>query len=90
MLELTLLHDACIYAKYDCVKILIKYGADVNAANCMGLTALHFACGNQNIDIVVALLAAGANKYAKTQAHQTPLDHSKIWKTNHLLSKYVS
>jgi hypothetical protein len=90
MLGLTLLHDACMYAKTDCVKLLLKYGANVNAANCMGLTPLHFACGNQNIDIVVALLEAGANKNATTQANRTPLDHSKLWNTDHLLVEYLS
>lgn len=90
MLGLTLLHDACMYAKMECVVLLLKYGANVNAANCMGLTPLHYACGNRNTEIVLALLAAGANKYAKTVANLTPLDHSKLWNTDHLFMDYLS
>ena len=90
MLGITLLHDACMYAKTDCVILLLEYGANVNASNCMGLTPLHYACGNKNLDIVVALLEAGANKYAKTEANRTPLDHSKLWNTEHLFVEYLS
>ena len=90
MCGLTLLHDACMYAKTDCVILLLKYEANVNAANCMGLTPLHYACGNKNLDIVVVLLEAGANKYAKTEANRTPLDHSKLWNTDHLFMEYLS
>ena len=40
----TLLHHAASLAKFDCVKVLVEEGADVNRANENGLTALHLVC----------------------------------------------
>ena len=46
--------------KYDdnitTIQNLIKQGADVNSHNTLGMTALHFACQNDNLEIVKMLL----------------------------------
>ena len=54
------------------VRYLISKGADVNIANRMGRTALHFATNYEFKDIVEMLLNAGANPNATSQDTFTP------------------
>ena len=42
------------------VKDLLTRGADINTANVDGLTALHQACIDNNLDMVELLVTAGA------------------------------
>jgi len=49
------------------VKVLLKQGADVNAAQGDGMTALHWAATNGDVALVQMLLAAGANIRATTR-----------------------
>lgn len=49
------------------VKALLKQGADVNAAQGDGMTALHWAASNGDVTLVQMLLAAGANVRATTR-----------------------
>lgn len=51
----------------DTVRTLIASGADVNAAQGDGMTALHWAAERGNLDLAAALLAAGANPAAVTR-----------------------
>ena len=78
-MNITLLHEACLYAKFDFIKLLIKHGADINVKNCTDLTPLHFACSNDNESIVKFLLENNANPNAVTIYGRTPLDHAKLW-----------
>ena len=56
------------------VKTLLKSGADVNAAQGDGMTALHWAALNGDADMASMLLYAGANVGAKTRlGGYTPL-----------------
>jgi hypothetical protein len=56
------------------VKKLLKEGADVNAAQGDGMTALHWAALNGDAEIAQMLLYAGANVSAKTRlGGYTPL-----------------
>ena len=56
------------------VKAALKQGADVNAAQGDGLTALHLAAQEGNLEIVKVLLAAKANANAKSKIGEyTPL-----------------
>jgi ankyrin repeat protein len=65
-------------------RLLIKHGADVNHAtrngNMIGTgqTTLHFAVTDKNPDLVRILVAAGANRNAKSDQGYTPLDIAKF------------
>jgi len=55
----------------DAVNVLLKAGADPNANNIGGQTAVHYAAFQGNLDIMRALLAHGANLKIKNQDDQT-------------------
>jgi len=58
----------------EAVKALLKSGADVNAAQGDGMTALHWAARNGDAELAQMLLYAGANVKATTRlAGYTPL-----------------
>ena len=68
----TLLLVAAQYGYFDLVEVLLnKRGADVNACNDMGATALHFACCAEsfNLKLVHLLLEKGANVHARDKEH---------------------
>ena len=46
----------------------------VNAANKAGLTALHLAAKDRNVELVEMLLDCGANPLAESNAHRLPID----------------
>ncbi|KAL8789438.1 MAG: hypothetical protein Q9213_001195 [Squamulea squamosa] len=56
------------------IRALVKAGADINATNRTGETALHAAAVNGNTTIVKVLLASGADIYAQNRSGLTPLD----------------
>ena len=56
------------------VKILIQAGAEVNIQNEKNETPLHRASANGQVEVITALLAAGADKTAKTKYGLTPHD----------------
>ena len=61
------------------VRSLLKEGADPNASQGDGLSALHLAAQEGNVDIIDVLLAAGAGIEAKTRiGDYTPL-HLASW-----------
>lgn len=57
----------------EAVKLCMEMGADVNAANNVGLTALHGAAFGGLDEVVRVLVKGGANIDAKDAAGQTPL-----------------
>jgi ankyrin repeat protein len=66
--------DAAMRGDRASVLALIKQGADVNAPQGDGVTALHWAARSADADLVKALVAAGANAGARTAfAAYTPL-----------------
>ena len=66
--------DAAMAGDKDAVKSLIKQGADVNAAQGDGMTALHWAAMNGDTELAQMLVYAGANLRATTRlGAYTPL-----------------
>src|SRR5690606_808717 len=66
--------DAAMAGDLATVRSLLKSGADVNAAQGDGMTALHHAALNGNDEMAEVLLYAGANVYATSRlGGYTPL-----------------
>src|SRR5688572_22106054 len=66
--------DAAARGDREAVKTLLKKAADVNAAQGDGMTALHWAAMNGDLDLAQMLIVAGANVRATTRlGSYTPL-----------------
>ena len=59
-----------------CVKLLVKEGADVNAWNDLGYTALTYAAGNGHADVVNTLIRAGTDVNDRDCNGRTCLIHA--------------
>src|SRR3954466_1494424 len=59
--------DAAMAKERDAVKTLLKQGAEVNAAQGDGMTALHWAAREGDRELTQMLLYAGANVKATTR-----------------------
>ncbi|NXW39998.1 PPR27 phosphatase, partial [Nyctiprogne leucopyga] len=68
------LHEAVLTGNLDCVKLLVKYGADIHQRDEAGWTPLHMACSDGHADIARYLMALGASAEATTAAGETPPD----------------
>ncbi|WP_419949448.1 SUMF1/EgtB/PvdO family nonheme iron enzyme [Candidatus Palauibacter sp.] len=64
------------------VYLLLEAGADPNARNDEGLTALHFGAQNSNPVVTSHLLEAGANPRARDNEGFTPLHYAARWSGN--------
>ena len=62
-------HDA-----QDCVRLDLEHGADINAANDAGQTALHIAAAQRDEDFIRFLVKSGSRLDAKDRQGRTPLD----------------
>lgn len=62
------LHDLAL------VKMLLSWGANVDAAMFNGCTPLHLAVGRQDADIANLLCQSGADKMLRNMEDETPLD----------------
>jgi ankyrin repeat protein len=58
----------------DCVKLALDRGADINAANDAGQTALHIAAAQRGDEFIRFLVGHGARLDAKDKQGHTPLD----------------
>jgi ankyrin repeat protein len=66
--------DAAMAKDVASVRALLKQGADVNAAQGDGMTALHWAASNGDLELAQMLMYAGANLRATTRLNgYTPL-----------------
>jgi len=73
----------------DVMKLLLGKGADVNAANDAGMTALHYAAARGSDRIVEFLASQGARFDAKNKQGRTPSDLAR-GKTAALISKLTA
>ncbi|XP_024600602.1 ankyrin repeat domain-containing protein 22 [Neophocaena asiaeorientalis asiaeorientalis] len=56
------------------VRMLLNAGAEVNATDCYGCTALHYACKMKNQTLIPLLLAAHADPMIKNKHGESSLD----------------
>ena len=80
-LKNTPLHKAALAGSEDnsaTIKMLVRYGADVNAPNEGGDRPLHYAIMIQNPSSVRALLQCGAKTNVKSKRFGTPLRQATI------------
>jgi len=68
-----ILSEAATQSSPEMIELLIKAGADVNAASSGGYTALLVAAGRGNTRVVEALLKAGADANAMGESKKTAL-----------------
>ena len=59
------------------VKKLIQAGRDVNELDRWGETPLHYASRSGHVEVITALLTAGADKTIKSKIGLTPLGVAK-------------
>ena len=67
------LFDAAKGNQVDRIVVLVKAGADINAADTSGFTPLHWAAYKGQVEAVETLLEYGANIDARDGDHATPL-----------------
>ncbi|CAI2360714.1 unnamed protein product [Moneuplotes crassus] len=69
------------------VRLLIKYGANINLKDVSGRTALYIACKYNHHDIVRTLLANKANAFIKCSRKITPQDATSDHAIHQMLEK---
>lgn len=74
---LNCLITACDEGQIDCVKILIRLGADLDMNDDSGTTALHTAVTKRDTELVSLLLQAGAWTNIRNGNRQTPLEQAQ-------------
>lgn len=70
----TPLHTAALLGNCRAVETLLAHGADVDAGDLLGNTALHYAASGRCPDTANQILLAGADKYAEGSLQRTPMD----------------
>ncbi|KAL0993388.1 hypothetical protein UPYG_G00107190 [Umbra pygmaea] len=68
------LHEAVLTGNLECVKLLVKYGADVHQRDEDGWTPLHMACSDGFPEIASYLLSLGASAVAENENGEKPAD----------------
>ena len=85
----TPLHYAAKHGHLNCIRLLLKYGADPNSKDGDGYTPLHYLCQVYNPgqdcrdnlrQCVTSLVQCGADLRAETNSGKTPLDIAKTQK----------
>lgn len=73
----TLLQEASMYGNMECVEwILTRDNVNVNKISLVGKeTALHYACSNHHLSVVLALLRHGANPNQRNKWNFSVLDY---------------
>ncbi|XP_037072516.1 protein phosphatase 1 regulatory subunit 27-like [Pollicipes pollicipes] len=71
---LTALHQAALDGNLPVVRILVRFGADVNCRDEDSWTPLHAACSMGHHHVARFLVESGADPHVLTQESQRPLD----------------
>uniref|UniRef100_A0A8D2EZT1 Protein phosphatase 1 regulatory subunit 27 n=1 Tax=Theropithecus gelada TaxID=9565 RepID=A0A8D2EZT1_THEGE len=71
---LAALHEAVLSGNLECVKLLVKYGADIHQRDEAGWTPLHIACSDGYPDIARYLISLGADRDAANDDGDLPSD----------------
>ena len=84
----TALHEAVLRNNTEAVWVLLKYGANVNAVDGLGRTALHDSLLYGRVNITKMLIDKGATKHALSMAglvpsEEIPLPSSRSWHVGH-------
>jgi tankyrase len=73
-MKVAVINSAAASGRADLVKMVLRAGADPNARQMMGYTALHAAAAHDNVEMAKALLDAGADPGLKNDEGQTAAD----------------
>ncbi|XP_073537331.1 protein phosphatase 1 regulatory subunit 27 [Phyllobates terribilis] len=68
------LHEAVLSGNLECVKLLVKYGADIEQRDENGWTPLHMACSDAHPHIARYLLSLGAEKDVVNSEGEKPCE----------------
>jgi len=68
------IHEAVLSGNLECVKLLLRYGADIHQRDEEGWTPLHMACSDGFPDIARYLLSLGADHELENESGQKPVD----------------
>ncbi|XP_034043321.1 protein phosphatase 1 regulatory subunit 27b [Thalassophryne amazonica] len=68
------IHEAILTGNLECVKLLVKYGADINQRDEEGWTPIHMACSDGFPHIARYLLSLGADCEAENDCGEKPAD----------------
>jgi len=60
----------------NCMRMLLEKGADVNAQNMQGSTALHWIAGSGRLQVIRFLMAMGADAWIRDDMGRTPIDRA--------------
>lgn len=68
------IHEAVLSGNMECVKLLVKSGADITQRDEDGWTPLHMACSDGFPEIAKYLISLGADTEAKNDCGEKPAD----------------
>ncbi|XP_004695587.2 PREDICTED: protein phosphatase 1 regulatory subunit 27 [Condylura cristata] len=71
---LAALHEAVLSGSLECVRLLVRHGADVQQRAEAGWTALHIACSDGHPEIARYLISLGADRDAAAEDGTLPSD----------------
>ncbi|GLE00548.1 hypothetical protein PINS_up009305 [Pythium insidiosum] len=79
-----------MYGKRDTVQLLLEQGADVDARDHYGKTALHYAAYKGEIETIALLVERGASTSVRDKGGKLPLDHLLERELSVVLSSVLS